>query len=358
MRSGRPDPPPGLAPYFARNLLDAPWADEEIPSLVCTTRDGSITAFLGSSLRRARFDGRPIRIGCAGQLVAHPDARSRAVGAMLLRTYLEGRQELTITDSASDQVRQMWALLGGQMVHASCITWVRVLRPWRLAQSLLHERRPTWRPLLGRRLLAVTDAATVKRLRLVAPPGEPDATAESLSPNGLLRHLHLVADRVRLYVDYDEPYLTWLFTELRAFQGLGTLIAQLVHARDRRVLGWYVYYLLRGGISRVLQVAANDKDVGVVLDHMFHHAWSGGAAAILGRVEPRLLDPLGHRRAVMLYAGPAALVHSHDTEIIGAISAGHSLLSRLDGEWWMNDEMLDLRRTGSIAATAPPSSSP
>jgi hypothetical protein len=345
MRSGRSDPPAGLASYFARNLLDPPWVDEEIPSLVCTDANGSIVAFLGSSVRRARFDGNPIRIGCAGQLVAHPDARSHAVGAMLLRAYLGGRQELSITDTASDAVRQMWMLLGGQMVHLSCITWVRILRPWRLGERLLRERWRASPRALGRRLPPVLDVATVKSVSAAAPPGEPSTIAEPLTPGALLEHHHLVAKRVRLYVDYDGPFLKWLFGELLSFRASGDLTAHLIRARDGRVLGWYVYYLLPGGISRVLQVAANDRDVGSVIDHMFHHAWSGGSAAVLGRVEPRLLEPLAHRRSVLLYAGPAALAHSREPEIVGAISSGNSLLTRLDGEWWMNDRMVDLHRS-------------
>ena len=34
MRSGGRTPPPLLAAYFERTLLDNPWADPEIPSLV------------------------------------------------------------------------------------------------------------------------------------------------------------------------------------------------------------------------------------------------------------------------------------------------------------------------------------
>ena len=83
-RSGRSVPAPGLAPYFERVLLDQPWSDPDIPSLVHLDSDGAIVAFQGSSVRNARYDGRPIKIACAGQLVAHPAARHRAVGALLL----------------------------------------------------------------------------------------------------------------------------------------------------------------------------------------------------------------------------------------------------------------------------------
>lgn len=353
MRSGHPDPPPGLAPYLARVLLDQPWADETIPSLVYVDQTGSIKAFLGSGVRRARFDGQPIRIGCAGQLVAHPEARHQAVGARLLRAYLCGAQDATITDSASDEIRQIWMMLGGQMAHISCVTWIRVLRPWHLAETAFRERRPAWRRPAGGPLISGLDAVTVRLLRAVLPIRPTEVTAEPLTPSAIIEYLPTVGSKLRLHLDYDRRYLAWLFDELGKLRLLGSMVARLVMtARDGRVLGWYVYFLSKGGISRVLQVVANDRDMGSVLDHMFHDAWCGGAAAVSGRVEPRLLDPLARRYALMLYAGPAALVHSQKPEIIGAISSGESLLTRLDGEWWMDDRWSILSEPNDRGASA------
>jgi hypothetical protein len=342
MRSGRRTPPPGLAPYLERLLLDHPWADTDIPSLVNVDDDGSIIAFQGSSVRRALFDGCPIRIACAGQLVAHPDARHRAVGALLVRAYLGGPQELTITDSASDQMRQIWILLGGEMVHVGCIRWVRVLRPWRFVEAYVRERR-TWgyRPT-GDRVLGALDAATTKWVGRLSPPAlARDVIAEPLTPGGLVEQVHVIGDRVRLHLDYDERFVEWLFGELAQVRGLGTPVARLVRERGGRVLGWYVYYLVPYGISRVLQVAGADQHVGRVLDDLLGHAWSHGAVAVLGRVEPRLLEPVASRRCLLGFAG-GALAHSRDQEILGAVATGKSLLTRLDGEWWMKDEKVDL----------------
>lgn len=342
MRSGRSTPPPRLAPYFERMLLDHPWADPDIPSLVHIGHDGSIVAFQGSSVRRARFDGRPIRIACAGQLVAHPDARHRAVGALLLRAYLGGPQELTITDTASDQMRQIWMLSGGTMEHLACIAWVRVLRPWRFGDWYVRDRRMRSARSLGGRLLGGLDVASTRWIRAVSPPPAPDATTEPLTPGGLVEHLHVIGGRLRLHLDYDERYLAWLFAELAVVRGLGTPVARLVRDRGGQVLGWYVYYLAPKGISRVLQIAASDRHVGRVLDDLLHDAWSGGAIAVLGRVEPRLLDPLARRRCVLRRSGYSALSYSRDEEILGAIASGRSLLTRLDSEWWIQDQEVDL----------------
>jgi len=341
MRSGSSTPAPGLAPYLERVLFDQPWADPEIPSLVSVDAGGRIVGFQGSSVRRAIFDGRSVRIGCAGQLVAHPDVRHRAVGALLFRSYVRGEQDLTITDTAGEVTRRIAIAMGMQMSHLSCIGWVRVLRPSRFAQQLLRERRGSRRPRTpsADRLLSFADAGLTRMAPMTPAPSDPWVHAEPLTAASMIEQLSIVSGRLRL--DYDEPYLDWVFTELERVRGLGRPVARLLRERGDRVLGWYVYCLVPGGRARVLQVVAADRDVGRVLDHLLRDAWSGGAAAVQGRLEPRLLEPVARRRCVTMYCG-GSLVRARDKEIVGAITSGDSLLTRLDSEWWLKDADVDL----------------
>ena len=346
MRLGSSTPARGLGSYLERVLFDQPWADPEIPSLVFVDGGGRILGFQGSSVRRALFDGRPIRIGCCGQLVSHPDARQRAAGALLLRTYVRGTQDVTITDTASEPMRRIAMVMGMRMLHLGCIEWIRVLRPSSYARCLLRDRRSDGSPRRrsrARLLLSAVDAGVTRVAPLVAPPASSEATAEPLTPATMLEHLSLIGDRVRLRLDYDEPYVGWLFTELERVTGLGTLVARLVREPGGRVLGWYVYYLLAQGSARVLQLAAHDRDVGRVLDNLLRDAWNGGAAAVQGRLEPRLVEPVASRRCVTIYRG-GALVHSRDKEIVGVLTSPDSLLTRLDSEWWLQDRAVDLNR--------------
>jgi hypothetical protein len=167
-----------------------------------------------------------------------------------------------------------------------------------------------------------------------------EVIAERLTPSVLLDHLAVVANKVRLSLSYDSAYLKWLFAELSAVRTRGELVGSLIRdPRRRRVLGWYVYYLLPGGVSQVVQVAAAERDVGPVLDHLFHHASQGGSSIVRGRVEPALLEPLTRRRTRLRYTG-MALMYSHQQSILGAIATG-DCLSRMDGEWWMGHHLLD-----------------
>src|SRR5215216_3105786 len=124
MRSGSRTPPRQLADYFER-LLDHPWADPEIPSLVYVDQIGRIVGFIGSHVRRLRFNDQRIRVGLSGQFMSHPDARNRAVGALLLRRYLAGPQDMSMTSAVGEMTR-MWKALGGQMAVTGSIRWVRI----------------------------------------------------------------------------------------------------------------------------------------------------------------------------------------------------------------------------------------
>jgi hypothetical protein len=344
MRSGSTRPPPYLAEFFERTLFDHPWADPEIPSLVYVDQRGEIVGLISSNTRRMRFDGRPIRMACSAHLLAHPRARKLGIGALLMRAFLAGPQDLTITDGATDTVRRMWEGLGGQTVHLSSLSFIRVFRPWQLTSDLLFGRRslesfeavlrPAWSAL---------DHVAARVARKTLVPREPEGTVERLTPDAVLEYLPVVTASTRLHPDYDRPYLEWLFAELATASRSGPLWlagvrrgppwAELVR-RNGQVLGWYVCHLRRGGFCRVLQLAAAERAVDGVVDQLVYRARLHGAAGLYGRLEPRLVAPISRHRCLIRFAQGRLLVHSANEEIVGAILSGNALLTRLDGEWW------------------------
>ncbi len=320
--------------WLRRILLGDPWADPEIPTLVHVESSGEITAFIGSHVRRMRFDGRTIRLAVCGPLIVHPKARNRAVGPRLWRRYLEGPQELTTTDGASDEMRQIFELIGGQMLHPSSIVWARVFRPFEFVGRRALRRRPR-AGAVGAGVSPVLDQIVARTVPYFAAPQGHDTRSEPLTPQLLLEHLPVVARSLRLFPDYDEPYLDWLFAELHHNRTWGTPVRRLVRDRQGRVLGWFVYYLLDGSGCRVLQVASADRRAADVLEALFSDAVQRGGAAVQGRVEPRLLAALAQRGSVFRYSA-RSLVHSKDPELLAVLGAGQALLTRLEGDWWMS----------------------
>jgi hypothetical protein len=336
MRSGSRTPPPGLGAYLQRVLLDHPWADPELPSLVYTSREGAVAGFIGSYVRRLRFDGRPVRLRYSECFVTDPAVRGRGAGALLLRTYLAGPQDLSIADTADAPVQRMWEKLGGRTAPLTSIGWARFFRPFRFAGDYLLERsgRPAWKRAVHP-VSALADAGLQRvpgtRLRARRPP----TRDEELLPRAVLEHVACLTEGLRLRPDYDEEFLAWLFAEMSAVTSRGTLVRRLVSAPGGRVLGWYVAYLPAGGVGEVVQLVALDRDVDAVVDHLFHHAWRSGTCLLRGRLEPLLFEPLARRRCYLRPSGSRVLVHARDPEVAAALALGQALLTKMEGTWWM-----------------------
>jgi hypothetical protein len=339
IRSGSTTPPPQLADFFERTFFECPWADEEIPSLVYEDDTGRVAGFLGSHPRRLVLDGTPIRMACSGQLMTAPHVRSSAAGAMLLRRYLNGVQDLSITDGATDEVRRIWEALGGQSAALASLEWVRVLRPLSMA-SEYAARHTRYRRLAAacRPVARAIDAVSAWPAQSPLRASEPDAWGELLTPAMMAALLPLVGAGYRVRPDYDVAFLEWLFREMTRVTMRGTLIRTLVRDPSGRAIGWYVYYLLRGGISEVVQVAAIEREMDVVLEHLIHHAQLNGAAVLRGRLERSLREPLSRNRCVFRYTG-MAVVHSRRPDVLAAVQLDHALLSRMEGEWWMSPHL-------------------
>jgi len=342
-RDGSATPDPEVESFFGRTLLDQPWIDPALPSLVAVDGD-KIVGFIGSNVRRMTFDGRPVRMVCSAHLVSHPRVRNRAVGAKLMKALLDGPQDLTITDGATDTVRRMWEAFGGHVVHLGALSFVRLFRPWSLGTDLLLERRISERlrpPVRGlsRGLDRVTELAAARRLR----PERPSVASEPLTPALLVEHAESVAGPARLRTAYDAGYVAWLFDELRRVEVRGTvwahgvprgpLWAELVSS-DGRVVGWYVCHLRRGGFCRVLQFASTARGAETVFAQLSFRAWELHAAALSGRLEPRLVAPVTAARCLIRPSGGRLLVHARDAEMAGAVRAGDAFLTQMDGEWW------------------------
>jgi GNAT superfamily N-acetyltransferase len=332
-----------LERFFTSTLLDNPWADPELPSLVATDGD-ALVGMIGSNVRRVSLDGTPLRMVCSAHLVSHPRVRRQAVGARLMKALLAGAQDVTITDGATDEVRRMWEGFGGASVSLGAFSFVRLFRPASLAADLLLGRRGY--PLAAsplRHLPGAVDgiARRAARRRLVAAPAERSSTA--LTPGDVVTRLGDIAAATRFHAAYDVPYLTWLFDELSRVATRGTLWAngvprgelwaELVQANEA-VLGWYICHLRQSGFCRVLQFAAAPRASEAVFAQLSFRAQERGAAALYGRLEPPLVAPVVNASCIVRPSDGRLLIHARDPALVTAVRAGDALLTRMDGEWW------------------------
>jgi hypothetical protein len=254
------------------------------------------------------------------------------VGALLMRAHMRGAQEVSSTDGATATVREMWERLGGVTLPLASIGWTRVLRPARFAAAIAGRRREHE----PRRSAAVLDVLAAPVTRRALRPSQPEGATEPLTTELLLELVERGSWRLR--PDYDLPYLEWLFARMEAVPERGELRRLAVRDERGEPLGWAVYYRCPGGISQVQQIAALG-DPGPVVDHVLWDASQDRSAAVQGRLEPALVPPLLDRRCVFRRT-EWALVRADDPELLATIAAGDSLLTRMDGEWWMGPHLI------------------
>ena len=270
----------------------------EIPSLVYVDNSGEILGFIGSHVRRMRFDGEPVRMAAAGPLIAHPKVRNRGVGAMLWRRYLTGPQELTITDGASDEMRQIFELIGGQMMHPSSISGCACSHLGLCRHCSQHEReRAPPDQAVVRTALPALDRPTTRAISRFHPPPAQGTSDELLTPKLLLEHMPQITRLLRLVPDYDEQFLEWVFEEMNYNRTWGHPHRRLVRGEDGQSAGLVRVLREPQESCMVLQLAAQSRNAGAVIDNLFAHAVAGGGAAVQGRVEAHILAPVAHRGA-------------------------------------------------------------
>jgi hypothetical protein len=315
--------------FLAETLLNQRWTTAELPSLVSVGDDGALHGFIGAQVRRFRLDGRELRGVCCSHLVAVEGPG--AAGALLLRRMLSGEQDLTWTDTATDEVARMWQTFGGQIDHARALDWMLVLKPVGWVRRMLTSglrRRGSVRELAPARaipLRALVPRSGEERADVSAGIDGVDATASALAAN-----IDEIARDTRLHVDYDEPVLDRLFTRIEATAG--PLVRRLVRQRGTTV-GWYAYLSRPGGTSRVLHLCGHTGALEAVTQDLIDDAHRRGSVALAGRYEPFLRAALFPRSPAFGFAR-LPMIHSRDPEVISLLATNSSILTQLDGEWF------------------------
>jgi GNAT superfamily N-acetyltransferase len=319
---------------LADAYLDDPWHDEALPSLVATDEGAGVVGFIGAQVRRFRLDDWTVRGICISHLTVAPEQRGGATGALLLRRLLTQGQDFTYSDTANDEVVRMWHTFGGHLDHARAFDWMAVLRPLTWLRALGGD--VVRRRQLGGGQIPVGalpfQAAKPRSGPWAFPEPEPDVSGEDVGAATLAEHLPEMTRAFRLCVEYDERFLAHLLGKVEAHYG--RLTCRLIR-RAGRPLGWYAYVPGGQGVGRVLHLLATGRDVDPVLGDLVTHAREHGTALLTGRHEPHLTLPLQHRLPVLGFAR-CPVIHCHEPEIYAALASGDSLLTQLDGEWFVS----------------------
>ena len=326
------------AKYFEEIFFRNPWYDEALPSLVYQEPTGRITGFLGVMPRRMSLNGQLIKVALSSQFIVAPDSRS--IGAMLLKTFLVGPQDLSLTDEANSVSRKLWERLGGAAALLYGIHWTRPLRPSRFVVSLfssfIQERKP-WSYLASasRPICNLVDAIVARKLPRYFRQTAPQVSAEELNIETLLLYLSEFSNTRPLWPVYDDRSLKWLLQTVAQKEQWGTLRIMAIHNAKREKIGLYLYYLKPGGTSTVLKIVARNNSMSEVLDHLFYDAWRQDSVAVSGRLDPKFMREVSDKYCFFNCGRPWVLIHTHNHDLLQIFRDGDAMLSKLEGEWCM-----------------------
>ena len=314
----------GIERMLRAVVFEDPWADPELPALALVSGEGALIGMLINCPRRIVFDGRPLRAICGSNVIVDPAAQGHARGKALIRHSMGIPKDLSFTDGTFDRAAEMVQRLGFTPLHLESLEWTSVLRPagyW-LGRARAHS--PLTRPLDA--LLSRGPGAAPRRTELADEP---------LTPAAMLEHVERLASWARLRLDYDLPFLTWLFAQLADGHPQGQLSARLVR-RDGAVLGWHIGLVRPGGLAQVLQVVALPRDLPAVFEAMLVHVRGLGAVAARGRLEAPLLPAITVRRTLLRQTSFTLVRAPNDPMLISTIQNGSALFTRLDADWWID----------------------
>ena len=319
--------------YFTRVFLDTPARDPRLSSLVYEEDGGRITGFVGVVPRRMSMNGQHLQAAISSQFVVDPPSRAGLVAVRLAKAFLDGPQDLSFSDEATDVSRKMWEGLGGTTALLHSLHWTRPLRPARLVLSLVRTRG-SLAPLAvcADPLARIVDWLATRIPRSHLYQARPPLSSDDLREETFLMGLPEFAGVGSLRVEYDDRTFRWQLERAEQRKG-GGHVHKAVIRNGQTIMGWYLYHLDRRGIADVLQIAATPDSIREVLAQLFYQAWRQGALAVSGRVDPRFLQALSDTYCLFHRRGPWLLIHARKPELLQAFQNGDVFLSRFDGEW-------------------------
>jgi hypothetical protein len=319
--------------YFNNVFLRNPAGEGPLSSLVYEERDGRIAGFLGIVRRRVVINDCRYEAAVSSQFIVGRQAGTPLVAVRLVRAYLEGPQDLSIADEATDAARRIWEGVSGSTSLLYSLYWTRPLRPARLVISLARRRR-TLAPFAraARPFAAALDTLAARLAGGHFRQSEPRVEAEELSAETVVAYAQNLYRDATLWVEYDDRTFQWLL-DRATNRRTGGRVLKVAFRRNLNIVGWYVCHLDPTGHAQVVQLAATSSSVNDVLDHLFYHAWRNGAVAVGGRLDPRFLQVLSDKYCLFHRRGPWLLVKARKPELLSSFQAGKAAFSPLDGEW-------------------------
>ncbi|MBY3530797.1 hypothetical protein HFN72_33560 [Rhizobium laguerreae] len=330
-------PSPDLISCLEEFYLCGPTVDPQIPSLVHVNDAGAISGFVGVNVVPMKFSDSRLRAAYGGTLMVRGREQDPMAGARLLKAFLSGPQDISLSETANTTSLEMAKALRGVPFASYSLEWMRILRPaafacemalrkstlrkWALPIARSLDRLHGWSGYAGGRV--AKDAVQTTKAERVTQV-DPEAFAESVE---------LLTSHYPLRPDW--PGLQLRHVVRQAFEKplYGQPVAALVAASNGSPVGAFLYHLHEGGVARVVQMLALPGREAKVIDCLLVDADRRGAAGLRGRTHPAFLEAMLGRK--MLFANVSnTIVFSRDKAVVDSFRRGEAFVNGLAGESW------------------------
>jgi hypothetical protein len=322
--------PASIADYLAELYLSHK-NDTEIISQVHIRRDGVLTGFIGALPLKMALKNIPLQAAICGPLMVEDHLGDPLAGARLLRAFLAGPQDLSLSETANETSRIMWSKLRGKILPGYSLEWVRVLRPAAFVADIGSQR---FRLMQYCKILSGPFDAFAHRLMKTVVPEMPQGLSDSnIELDNLAALIPCFLKDYELRPDWDPLMLSEVLATAGKKSMYGAMHSRVVKSRTGIPLGAYLFHGDRGETVRVLQIIALKGNEGAVVDSLLHYAKSIGAIAIRARSQPQLMEAMMIRHG-MFFQRSSTVVHAHDPRVLEAFSRGNAFFNGLAGEGW------------------------
>lgn len=333
----RNDPPRALAVYLREFYLDGPFRAPDIHSLVHVAGGGEISGFVGVHMVPYRIGERTVRAAFCGALMSAERDRDPLVGARLLKAFLAGPQDLSMSETAIPRSQAMWARLRGQTLATHSLDWFRILRPAGFGLSVAKRRMPLlklFKPVAARADIWAERRRTASGLTGLLPePSPPGIVTEEIDQAGFVALMRQFSEGFAAHPDWSGGYLEHVLTTAHDKPDYGKPVMAVVRSKGGELFGGFLYHASPGRIGRVLQIAAMPARGGMILDRLFADAYSRGAVGLRGRSQPWLIEA-APSRAMIFVSNAASVIHAKDSALAAPFVAGDCVLNGMAGESW------------------------
>jgi hypothetical protein len=318
--------------------VDHPLSHESLPCFVHESTIG-ISGFVGRHRLPMRLADREVNGALFSTIMADHRAGDPLIGPKLLKAALTGPQDFSFTETASDVSLAMGQRLGSSGLASYSLNWIRIIRP---AQWLADRAARRYRALgLLKGLAGAGDDMLRRRIRpdrqrwlgYARKKAGKAATVQEIDHDAFAALFIELSDRFTLQPRWDAPQLSTLTMEAILKQDFGPAFLASVSDHRGKPIGCFFYHLRQRSTARVLQLVAAPGGEGAVIDALIAHAADRGAAAVIGRTEPYLMEAMLGRRIGFTNTA-SSMINTRDGEIRAAVDTGAAMLNGLVGEQW------------------------